>query len=73
MYITLSDVVTDSREIRNRAIITVRVSGAEAKPWRPLIKDNHEVGKVVIRIPINREQRSSSHYVISASIVVGTV
>jgi hypothetical protein len=32
-----------SRGIRHRAIITVRVSGAEAKPWRQEIKDNHEV------------------------------
>jgi hypothetical protein len=54
-------------------MITVRVSGAEANPWRSLIKDSHEVGKVVLRIPINREQTSSYRSVKNASIVLGTV
>jgi hypothetical protein len=73
IYIAHSFVVTDSSEIRHRAMITVRVFGAETKPWRSLIKDNHEVGKVVLRIAINMEQTSSYHSVINASIVLGTV
>jgi hypothetical protein len=37
------------------------------------VKDSHEVGKVVFWIPIDREQTSSYHSVINASIVLGTV
>jgi len=54
-------------------MITVRVSGAEANPWRSSIKDSHEVGKVVSRIPINSEQTSLYRSVKNASIVLGTV
>jgi len=54
-------------------MITLRVSGVEAKPWRSLIKDSHEVGKVVLRIPTNREQTNLHHRVINASLVLGTV